>query len=55
MFIIFFRLIEEAAQASYDQRDISSLYIVHMISSKKDDQGLNRKIEDFIALLSEKK
>lgn len=55
VFVIFYRLFEEAAQACYDQRDIISLYTVHNITSKSKDHEVNRKVEDFIAALSEKK
>lgn len=49
------RLAEDAAQASYEQRDIQSLWVVHMNAVKNNDRDLITKVENYIALLSTKK
>lgn len=46
---------EEAAQASFEQRDINSLYTVHMNATKNNDRALVAKVENYIGKLSEKR
>lgn len=49
------RLAEEAALASFEQRDLHSLYTVHMNATKNNDRALVAKVENYIEKLSEKR
>lgn len=53
--ILRFRLAEEAAQACFEQRDLHSLYTVHMNATKNNDRALVAKVENYIEKLSEKR
>lgn len=55
IFLLFFRLAEEAAQACFEQRDLQSLYTLHMNATKNNDRILVAKVESFIVKLSEKR
>ncbi|XP_055324768.1 vacuolar protein sorting-associated protein 16 homolog [Sitodiplosis mosellana] len=48
-------LAEEAALASFEQRDLHSLYTVHMNATKNNDRALVAKVENYIEKLSEKR
>lgn len=53
--LIFLRLAVEAAQASYEQKDIQSLWNVHMHATKMNDREVVAKVENYIANLSAKR
>lgn len=55
IFIFLDRLAEEAALASFEQRDLHSLYTVHMNATKNNDRALVAKVENYIEKLSEKR
>ncbi|KAG4068339.1 hypothetical protein HA402_007859 [Bradysia odoriphaga] len=48
-------MIEDAALAAFEQKDLQSLWTVHMNATKMNDRALVAKIENFIAQLSAKK
>lgn len=48
-------LAEEAALASFEQRDLQNLYTVHMNATKNNDRALVAKVENYIEKLSEKR
>ncbi len=48
-------MIEDAALAAWDQKDLQSLWTVHMSATKMNDRALVSKVENFIAQLSAKK
>lgn len=52
---ITFRLVEEAASAALEQKDIHSLWTIHMNATKMNNRALVSKVENFIAQLSAKK
>lgn len=51
----FCRLAAEAAQASYEQKDIQSLWNVHIHATKMNNRELVTKVENYIANLSAKR
>lgn len=54
-FLKTFRMVEDAASAAWEQKDIQSLWTVHMNATKMNDRDLVLKVENFISQLSAKK
>lgn len=48
-------MIEEAATAAYEQRDLHSLYTIHMHATKTKNTNVLGGVENYIGLLSNKK
>lgn len=48
-------MVEEAALAALEQKDLQSLWTVHMNATKMNDRALVSKVENFIAQISAKK